>query len=328
MASTLISAPTKAPAKISWQLLPLKAKFDSVLSDAYQIAQWSPGIWVVGATFNGLVLDDQDAIGAWLLQLDDGTYRTFWYDYSRPNPRGVGTGSPIYVDNWCIDPTYATPADWTLGTGWSIGSNKLTAAAASTGIGATMVVTNNDRLIQGAAYNITWKVSGYSAGSVQVKSTGTGGSAGAAHNANGTYTDQITIGSSRTFQFNASATFTGSVDSAARTCLAEITDMHIIKTKGWTAATAHIMKAHDWFDVLANGHRELKRLIATCDSDANGVAILSFKPILRNYPADGTALTINQAGTYFMLVQDVPWSVDLPNVSDGITIALAEDIKA
>lgn len=325
MAYTYIAAPTKAPAKMAWQNIPLKARFDSVVSDNYQVAQWSPGIWVCSATFNGLVLDDQDAVGAWLLQMDDGTYRSFWYDFSRQNPRGVGTGSPIYVNNWDIDPTFATPADWSLGSGWSIASNKLTATAVATSGATTSVMSNNDLLIAGVQYNVTYTVSSWTSGTIAVTSTGAGAIGSSGHAANGTYTDTITAGAGGHIVFYASVgTLNCSISAVTVRCL----DMHIIKTSGWTPSTTNIMKTHDWFDVLANGHRELKRLIQASNSDVNGKAILYFKPILRNYPADATPLTINKAGTYFMLSQDAPWTVDLPRVTDGVTITLIEDTQA
>lgn len=323
-----VSAPSKAPSKISWQCTPLKAMFNSVVSDAIQSAQWSPGVWVASATFDGMVGDTADTVGSWLLQIGDGTYRTFWYDYSRSSPRGVGTGTPLYANNWCIDPNLSTPADWTLGSGWAISGNKLTATAASTANSAAHILSLNSVLIAGLKYTVTYKISGYTAGSVEVQSAGAGGTAGTSRGANGTFTDTITIGASGTFEFTPTATFSGSIDATVQQVICQCTDMHLIKTTGWTSSTTNILKAFDWFDVLASGHRELKRLIASANSDANGVAILFFKPILRNYPADATPLTITNAGTYYMLSQDAPWTVDLPRVSDGITIQLIEDIKA
>lgn len=327
MAYTLISPPTKAPSQVAWQILPLTTKFSSPISDDYQTASWGPGLWIAGVTFSGLLDDDQDDVGAWLDRLADGGYRTKWYDFSRPNPRGVGTGAPVYVDNWCKDPTFTSGTNWALGAGWAVASNKATATAAAVGQVCQSTMVNNAQLIQGVQYEVTYTVSGYGGGYVRPTSSGTGAITGTPVNANGTYTDTFTAGSTRQLIFApTTSAFTGSISNVTL----RAKDMHYMLTKGWTINTADIMKTRDWISVLTgvNLNSELKRLIAASASDANGYSVLQFTPILRNYPADGAAITVNEAYAYFHLSKGAPTTIDLPNVVNGLTIQLTEDPNA
>lgn len=74
-----------------------------------------------------------------------------------------------------------------------------------------------------------------------------------------------------------------------------------VATDGWTAATAGILKAGDYFQ-FANG--ELKLLVADASSDANGRATLTFEPPLRGAAADNSALTTVRPSVVLRLKDD------------------------
>jgi hypothetical protein len=81
----------------------------------------------------------------------------------------------------------ATAAYFTAGTGWAVANGKATATAASGDLdmGATFLTV-------GETYQITWTLTGYSAGSARAALTGTTPVTGTTRTANGTYTDTLT----------------------------------------------------------------------------------------------------------------------------------------
>lgn len=100
---------------------------------------------------------------------------------------------------------------WTLGAGWTYGSNKVTKAAGS----GTAVTQALPTLVTGQIYIITYTVSDYSAGTITVQlGIGGGTVSGAARSANGTYTESIThTDVDHQIGFLADAAFIGSIDT-------------------------------------------------------------------------------------------------------------------
>ena len=80
---------------------------------------------------------------------------------------------------------------WTLGTGWAYDTNNITATTAANDTNARQTGVS---LVNGGTYEITYTISGYSAGGVQVRIFGTNmrGTA-TTRSANGTYTEEQTI---------------------------------------------------------------------------------------------------------------------------------------
>ena len=70
-----------------------------------------------------------------------------------------------------------------------------------------------------------------------------------------------------------------------------------LATRGWTASTAGILLPGDWIQI---GYR-LYRNLATLNADSSGNATAGIWPQLRESPADGTALTLNNTQGLFRL---------------------------
>lgn len=95
---------------------------------------------------------------------------------------------------------------WTLGSGWSYGSNAV--AHAASGGTATLTQTSMNVVI-GGVYTVTYTISGMTAGTVTVS---IGGAAGTARSANGTYTQALTATTTGTLTFTPTTTFDGTID--------------------------------------------------------------------------------------------------------------------
>ncbi len=82
------------------------------------------------------------------------------------------------------------------------------------------------------------------------------------------------------------------------------------------------MLAGDYFAV--NG--ELKMLTANADTNGSGEATLSFKPALRNSPADNAALTVRDATCAMILVDDMQaaWRTNANAIYQPITFSAVE----
>lgn len=110
--------------------------------------------------------------------------------------------------NMVINGTFTGNADgWTLGSGWSYGTNKVTHAAA--GGTATVTPTPALTIVTSTLYEVTYTVSGVTAGSVTMQIGGTNGSA---RSTNGTFTEVITTVSTANLTFTPTTDFDGSID--------------------------------------------------------------------------------------------------------------------
>lgn len=94
-----------------------------------------------------------------------------------------------------------------------------------------------------------------------------------------------------------------------------------INTKGWTVSQTNIMKAGDWMEF--NG--ELKMVVEDVNSDAGGLAAITFEPPFRSSPADNATITVNQAPAIMRLKDDgqTRWS-QRPGTLGSFTITAIE----
>lgn len=117
--------------------------------------------------------------------------------------KGLTLG-PELAKNGAFD----TDTDWNKETGWSISSGSATKAPGVAG----SLYQSAAAMVQGRAYQITFTVSGYSAGTLTPFCRGT---AGAGVTANGTYTQRLVAGAVSAYAINffAGATFVGSIDN-------------------------------------------------------------------------------------------------------------------
>lgn len=126
---------------------------------------------------------------------------------------------------YVVNGDFSEDANWTKGTGWSIGSGVATATGA---ISTDLEQTAGRTLVEGRSYKVTYTAT-RSAGSVTVE---LGGTAGTARSASGTYTETIIAGSTQNITFTTSG-FTGTVDDVSVT---EIAGIRPISTSDFTVS--------------------------------------------------------------------------------------------
>lgn len=91
---------------------------------------------------------------------------------------------------------------------------------------------------------------------------------------------------------------------------------------GCTANVFGWLRAGDYFSV--NG--ELKMLTADADTNGSGETTLTFKPALRNSPADNAPLTVRSASCEMILTDDMQaaWQANANRVYQPITFSAVE----
>ena len=93
-----------------------------------------------------------------------------------------------------------------------------------------------------------------------------------------------------------------------------------LNTKGWTAGASGILKPGDWLQV---GYR-LYRNLGAANADGSGNATLSIWPSLRESPADGDALILNNTkGLWRLKTNARKWSETAARVY-GLQIDIRE----
>jgi hypothetical protein len=95
-----------------------------------------------------------------------------------------------------------------------------------------------------------------------------------------------------------------------------------LNTDGWTASTINILVPGDYMSI--NG--ELKMITQAASSDGSGNATLSFKPALRESPADNEPIILYRASCLMILDSDsqASWSADYNSVYDEMTFTAHE----
>ena len=138
---------------------------------------------------------------------------------------------------------FASDANWTKGTGWSIGSGVATATAGS----ASGLIQNSVNIalpvIEGVVYKLVYTLT-RSAGSIQPNIAGT---TGTSRSSNGTYTEYIMAGSTAIpIQFVKDASFAGTIDNVSLTTtehmkITSMTESKLYVQRGYlnTVETAH-----------------------------------------------------------------------------------------
>lgn len=106
--------------------------------------------------------------------------------------------------------TFASSANWTTGTGWSIGAGVATKTA---GTASSLAQTISAGLAAGVVYKLTYTIT-RSAGTITPRLTGGTTVTGTARSASGTYTEYITAVTGNTaFDFLGDSSFAGTVDN-------------------------------------------------------------------------------------------------------------------
>jgi hypothetical protein len=124
---------------------------------------------------------------------------------------GAARGAVEFVGTEMLqNNTFASGANWTTGTGWSIGAGVATKTA---GTASSLSQTLSSAPVAGVTYKLTYTIT-RSAGTVTPRFTGGTTVTGTARNASGTYTEYLTaVTGNTTFEFLGDASFAGTVDN-------------------------------------------------------------------------------------------------------------------
>ena len=108
-------------------------------------------------------------------------------------------------------------------------------------------------------------------------------------------------------EFYLSDTSTSDVStSETPTVLSTISSGSTIPTTGWTASTANVLSAGDWFDMgAAIGKRTFFQVTSAVSSDSSGNATIAVFPSVRTAIASGAALNFSGPKGVF-LIDDIP----------------------
>jgi len=153
--------------------------------------------------------------GAWY---DPSDLSSMWQDAAGNTPV-TATSDPVGLildksrsapsmgANQITNGGFLEDADWTKGTGWSIGSGVATKAA-----GSAALLSQAQTMTAGRYYIVTYTIT-RSAGTITPQFAGGSTVSGTARSASGTYTDIMTaVSGNNTVQFSADASFAGTVD--------------------------------------------------------------------------------------------------------------------
>ena len=118
---------------------------------------------------------------------------------------GLTTKDRIRGHNLVTNGTFDADSDWTLGAGWTIAAGKATYAGAGAAITQTLGTTTSASTL----YDLTYTVSGRTAGTITPTFDGV---AGTARSTNDTFTETVTGNGAMILLFTPTAAFDGSID--------------------------------------------------------------------------------------------------------------------
>lgn len=123
---------------------------------------------------------------------------------------GAARGAVEFAGNdMLLNNTFSSGANWTTGTGWSIGAGVATKSA---GTGSALAQTLTIATAANVTYKLTYTIT-RSAGTITPRFTGGTTVTGTTRNASGTYTEYITaVSGTTTFELLADSSFAGTVD--------------------------------------------------------------------------------------------------------------------
>lgn len=123
---------------------------------------------------------------------------------------GAARGAVEFAGNdMLLNNTFSSGANWTTGTGWSIGAGVATKSA---GTGSALAQTLTIATAPNVTYKLTYTIT-RSAGTITPRFTGGTTVTGTTRNASGTYTEYITaVSGTTTFELLADSSFAGTVD--------------------------------------------------------------------------------------------------------------------
>ncbi len=147
-------------------------------SNGWQTPSAPVGLWQDLARTTAVTAAGQP-VGA----IDDSSGNAAHLLQATANLRGTFSGTPAtFGGDVVTNGNFATDTVWTKGAGWTIAANLATGAAASSDLSEAVVLSAGE-------WSITYTVSGFVAGVIQAKLSGTTDSFFPARTANGTYTD-------------------------------------------------------------------------------------------------------------------------------------------
>ena len=98
-------------------------------------------------------------------------------------------------------------------------------------------------------------------------------------------------------------------------------------TDGWrTSTTSDLLLPGDYFEVTADGKKELHMVIAAVDGDSGGNATITFKPPLRSSPNENAAIVLTDPVVEMHLVDDdqALWQATIGNFVPSFVFSAVE----
>jgi len=226
--------------------------------------------------------------------------------------RPVQTIGPELITNGNFD----TDSDWTKGTGWSIANGKASRTAQSGSTACDQSIS----LIAGKKYKIVYTLT-ISAGSFNVRFSGTTNVNGLSRTTSGTYVDYLVAATgNNTFRLvGADGSFVGSIDNVS---VKEVTDADFDFSRGSSATRVNEKGLIEDVQILSGN------LVQNGDFEQIGSELTSPVNFLGDWFTTGaTSITENtfQAsgsgiGVYFSLTINKIYKVKVSNVSGDISI--------
>jgi len=171
----------------------------------------------IGQKFFEWLLQDQivDGAGARTIEVHEGKLHVkVW---------GVITDSVNYV----LNGLFATDTDWIKGTGWTIANDLASSDASQTG-DSDLTQTPAVALVDGEVYEVTFAITGQTAGNVTPV---VGDQEGTDRAADGVYIEEITAGAGTDIDIRADLDFDGDISGISV----------VRKSIGWDGATVNIL---------------------------------------------------------------------------------------
>jgi hypothetical protein len=168
-------------------------------SPAVLFASGEQGVWYDASDLTTMF---QDAAGTTPVTAVEQPVRVM-LDKSGNSPAYSGVGPDTIING-----TFAVDADWTKGTGWTIGSGVATKTA-----GTAAVLSQAQTLVAGRSYLLTYTIT-RTAGTLTAEFTGGTTVSGTARSVGGTFTEVLqAVTGNTTLEFSADASYAGTVDN-------------------------------------------------------------------------------------------------------------------
>lgn len=98
-----------------------------------------------------------------------------------------------------------------------------------------------------------------------------------------------------------------------------------LATQGWTPSAQNVLLAGDWIQLGSGATQRIYRVLKDVNANASGQATIDIWPRLRESPANGAPIVLNNTQGVFRLLKESSWEIDPPAIY-GFDISAIEAI--